>query len=318
MTKKPKGQGKGSEMEQNKEPVYHVPVLLKEAVDALNIKPDGVYIDCTFGGGGHSREILQRLGPHGKLLAFDQDPDARRNLPEDNRVIFIPHNFRYLLRFMKLHQINQADGLLADLGVSSHQFNEPVRGFSTRFDGPLDMRMDPGSSLTASVILSTYSQEQLQQIFSEYGEVTNSRTLAHAIVSFRQHQSLDTIAQFKAMLQGVVRGNPHKYLAQVFQALRIEVNQEMAALKELLHQLPEAIKQEGRVAIISFHSLEDRMVKQFFRDGEPLNAPENPFSREEKKKPFFLITRKPIEPGESELNSNPRSRSARLRVAEKS
>ena len=318
MTKKKKSQGSGSIMEQQAETNYHVPVMLMEAVDALNVRPDGVYVDCTLGGGGHTREILRRLGPAGKLIAFDQDPDARQNIPVDNRVVFVPHNFRYLLRFLKLHQVGHVDGLLADLGVSSHQFDEPARGFSTRFDGPLDMRMDPGSETTASTILTNYSQEELQRMFSEYGEITNARTLALAIIAYRQHHPLETIAQFKTMLQGVVRGNPHKYLAQVFQALRIEVNQEMAALKELLYQLPEAIKPEGRVAIISFHSLEDRLVKQFFRDGASAETPENPFSREVKTKPFSLITRKPIEPGENERLSNPRSRSARLRVAEKS
>lgn len=317
MMKKSKGRDTSSEKAQQNDHSYHVPVLLKESVDALNIRPDGVYIDCTFGGGGHTGEILKRLGPNGKVIAFDQDPDAKRNLPQDSRVVFIPHNFRYLLRFMKLHKVDQADGLLADLGVSSHQFNEATRGFSTRFDGPLDMRMDPGSSLTASIILTTYSQEELQRIFSEYGEVSNARTLAASIVSYRKQNLIETIAQFKIMLQGVIRGNPHKYLAQVFQALRIEVNQELSSLKDLLYQLPEAIKAGGRVAIISFHSLEDRLVKQFFRDGEPINAPDNPFSREEKQKPFFLITRKPIEPDENERISNPRSRSARLRVAEK-
>jgi 16S rRNA (cytosine1402-N4)-methyltransferase len=318
MGKNMKRPDKSSQEENQSEQQYHVPVLLTEAVDALNVRTNGIYIDCTFGGGGHSREILKRLGPEGKLLAFDQDPDAKRNLPADDRLIFVPHNFRYLLRFMKMHQIDQADGLLADLGVSSHQFNEPTRGFSTRFDGPLDMRMDPALTTTASTILTTYSQDDLQRMFSEYGEVTNARTLASAIVLYRQNQSLETIAQFKVLLQGVIRGNPKKYQAQVFQALRIEVNQELSALKELLYQLPAAIKPGGRAAIISFHSLEDRLVKQFFRDGEPVSTPENPFSREEKQKPFFLITRKPIEPGENEIHSNPRSRSARLRVAEKS
>ena len=299
--------------------MYHKPVMLAECIEALQIKPDGTYVDVTFGGGGHSLKILEQL-TEGRLIAFDQDEDAKRQADniQSRSFTFCQANFRYMKQYLKLNGITKVNGILADLGISSHQIDSAERGFSTRFDGPLDMRMDPGSSLTASAILTTYSQEELQRIFSEYGEVSNARTLAAAIVSYRKQNLIETIAQFKIMLQGVIRGNPHKYLAQVFQALRIEVNQELSSLKDLLYQLPEAIKAGGRVAIISFHSLEDRLVKQFFRDGEPINAPDNPFSREEKQKPFFLITRKPIEPDENERISNPRSRSARLRVAEKS
>jgi len=296
---------------------YHVPVLLKEAVDALQIRPDGVFVDCTFGGGGHAREILSRLGPKGRLLVFDQDPDAVRNLPDDPRIEFVPHNFRHLLRFMKLHQIDKADGILADLGVSSHQFDQASRGFSTRFDGPLDMRMDPSSVVTASEILRTYSRDELQRMFSENGEVTNAKTLAVHLTELRKHQQLTTIGQLKSALQGVVRGNPHKYFAQVFQALRIEVNEELIVLKELLSQLETAVKQGGRVAIISFHSLEDRLVKQYFKGEGQQNVPDHPYSREEKVRPFRLVTKKSIEPSENERTLNPRSRSARLRVAEK-
>jgi 16S rRNA (cytosine1402-N4)-methyltransferase len=306
--------GKDAEAGSSRQP-YHIPVLLNEAVDALQIKPDGIYVDCTYGGGGHSAEILKRLGAHGRLLVFDQDPDARANLPVDPRIEFIPHNFRHLKRFLKLHQAEKVDGVLADLGVSSHQFDEASRGFSTRYDGPLDMRMDPAGPVTAASILRDYSWEALQQIFSAYGEITNARSLAIHLTEYRKHQPLQTIGQLKAGLQGFIKGNPHKYLAQLFQALRIEVNQEITALKELLEQLPDVLKPGGIAAIISFHSLEDRLVKQFFRDDQQETKPINPYSREERLKPFSLVNRKPIQPGEKEILQNPRSRSARLRVA---
>ena len=296
---------------------YHVPVMLHEAVDALNIQPNGVYVDCTFGGGGHSREILKRLGPDGKLFAFDQDPDAKRNLPNDERIVFVPHNFRYISRFLKLHKVDTVDGVMADLGVSSHQFDEPERGFSTRFDGPLDMRMDPSSAKTAASVLQTFSEQQLHKLFEQYGEVTNSKTLAATIASQRKTNPLQTIAQLKQAIQAVVKGNPNKYFAQVFQALRIEVNDELLVLKELLEQLPEVLKPGGRASIISFHSLEDRLVKNFFKQGSLEEEAYNPFSTGERAKVFKLITKKPIEPSPEEQKQNPRSRSARLRVAEK-
>ncbi len=296
---------------------YHVTVLLTEAVDGLAIQPNGVYVDCTFGGGGHSREILRRLGTAGKLIAFDQDPDARKNITEDDRVIFVPHNFRHLSRFLKLHKIESVDGVLADLGVSSHQFDIPERGFSTRFDGPLDMRMDPAQPLTAAIVLQTYSEQQLHKLFEQYGEVTNSKTLAATIVKQRSQMPLQTIAQLKQMLQPVVKGNPNKYFAQVFQALRIEVNDELGALKELLQQLPVVLKPGGRASVISFHSLEDRLVKLFFKQGSFEEEPYNPFATGGREQIFRLITKKPIEPGAAEQQSNPRSRSARLRIAEK-
>ncbi|HMO31853.1 MAG TPA: 16S rRNA (cytosine(1402)-N(4))-methyltransferase RsmH [Lacibacter sp.] len=299
------------------EAAYHVPVLLNEAVDALRVQPGGVYVDCTFGGGGHSREILRRLGPGGRLIAFDQDPDARRNLPDDPRITFVPHNFRHLARFLRFHQVEVVDGILADLGVSSHQFDEPGRGFSTRFDGPLDMRMDPAQPLTAAEVLRTYSPGQLQQLFSQYGEVTNARTLAATVVQQRTLRPLTTIAELKQALHPVVKGNPHKYFAQVFQALRIEVNGELAVLKELLEQVPAVLKPGGRVAIISFHSLEDRLVKLFFKNGTFEEEPYHPFSTETRKQIFRVLTRKPVEPGPDEQHQNPRSRSARLRIAEK-
>jgi 16S rRNA (cytosine1402-N4)-methyltransferase len=296
---------------------YHVPVMLREAVDGLAIRPDGVYVDCTFGGGGHSREILRRLGPGGTLIAFDQDPDARNNIPNDPRLVFVPHNFRHLTRFLKLHKAVPVDGVLADLGVSSHQFDEAERGFSIRFDGPLDMRMDPAQPRTAADVLQTYTEQQLHKLFEQYGEVTNARTLAATIVKQRSLQPLQTIQQLKQALQGVVKGNPNKYLAQVFQALRIEVNEELTVLKELLLQVPEVLKPGGRAAIISFHSLEDRLVKQFFKTGSFEEEVYNPFSREEKKPPFRLMNKKPLEADAAEQKQNPRSRSARLRIAEK-
>lgn len=297
--------------------VYHIPVMLMETVDALNIEPGGVYVDCTFGGGGHSREILKRLGPEGRLVAFDQDPDAKRNLPEDERIVFVPHNFKHISRFLKLNRFEKVDGVLADLGVSSHQFDEGARGFSTRFDGPLDMRMDPMQPVTAAIILQTYSQQQLHKLFELYGEVTNSKTLAATIVQQRTTNSFQTIEQLKQALQSVVKGNPNKYFAQVFQALRIEVNQELNVLKELLEQLPGVLKPNARVAIISFHSLEDRLVKNFFKKGSFEEEAYNPFDREEKEKIFHIISKKPVEATPEEQKKNPRSRSARLRVAEK-
>jgi 16S rRNA (cytosine1402-N4)-methyltransferase len=296
---------------------YHVPVLLQEAIDALKIQPSGIYVDCTFGGGGHSKAILEGLGPAGKLVAFDQDPDARKNLPDDPRVLFVPHNFRHLTRFLKLHHIDQVDGVLADLGVSSHQFDEPERGFSTRFEGPLDMRMDPVQQLTASFVLQTYSESKLHKMFELYGEVTNAKTLAATIVAQRLQCTFQTIQQLKQALQGIVKGNPHKYYAQVFQALRIEVNDELNVLKELLEQLPGVLKKGGRAALISFHSLEDRLVKNFFKQGSFQEEIYNPYTTGKPENLFRILTKKPIEPGPDELKKNPRSRSARLRVAEK-
>jgi len=249
---------KKSEIQNPKsEIVYHVPVLFKETIEMLNIKPTGVYVDCTFGGGGHSRGILQKLNEHGKLIAFDQDADAAKNLPKDARIIFIPHNFRHLQRFLRLHKIQKVDGVLADLGVSSRQFDEAERGFSTRFEGPLDMRMDQRQELTAAKILLTYSESQLHKLFEQYGDVTNSKTLAKHIVQHRKNVSFKTIDEFKNLLRPVVKGNPNKYLAQVFQALRIEVNDEMGALKEMLQQLPLVLNTGGRAVIIAFHSIED-------------------------------------------------------------
>ncbi len=317
MAKQTKIQTADGELINQQQDVYHIPVMLMEAVDALNIQQNGVYVDCTFGGGGHSKEILKRLHADGRLIAFDQDPDAKRNLPNDDRVIFVPHNFKHISRFLKLNRYEKVDGVLADLGVSSHQFNEAARGFSTRFNGPLDMRMDPTQPVTASSILQTYTQQQLHKMFELYGEVTNAKTLAAVIVQHRNANSFQTIEQLKQALQSVVKGNPNKYFAQVFQALRIEVNEELSVLKELLKQLPGILKPKARVAIISFHSLEDRLVKNFFKKGSFEEEVYNPFERDEKEKVFTIITKKPIEPTAEEQKRNPRSRSARLRIAEK-
>lgn len=298
---------------------YHVPVLYHECLQALQIKPNGVYVDCTFGGGGHSKGILQQLGKEGKLFAFDQDPDAAKNLVQDERLVFVPHNFKYVQKFLRLHGVTEVDGLLADLGVSSHQFDEGERGFSTRFDGPLDMRMDTKQTLTAQAIVQQYNAQQLQFLFQEFGQVTNSKTLAQHIVQNRANASLESIQQFKQFIYPLVKGNPNKYLAQVFQALRIEVNQELEVLKELLVQLPSILKINGVAAIITFHSGEDKLVKNYFKhqrfDVEEENA--NPFSTEIKAKELQPLTKKPIEATKEEQKSNPRSRSAKLRVAVK-
>lgn len=297
--------------------LYHIPVLYHETLDALSIKPDGVYVDCTFGGGGHSKGILEKLGPQGRLIAFDQDADAQQNVPADKRVLFVPQNFRHLQRFLRLHEIESVDGVLADLGVSSHQFDEGERGFSIRFSGPLDMRMDRRQAVSAAEIVRSYSEQQLHKLFEQYGEVSNSKTLARHIVQQRNHLQVQTIEQFKALISQVVKGNPNKYLAQVFQALRMEVNDEMGALKEMLQQIPAVLKSGGRVAIITFHSIEDRLVKNFFRQGSFDETPDNPFLPTVKEQVLKVITKKPIIAAQEELKQNTRSRSAKLRVAER-
>ena len=293
---------------------YHTTVLLHEAVDGLDIKKDGVYVDATFGGGGHSRAILEQLGPGGKLIAFDQDADAWKNKPDDDRLIPVTENFRYMRRFLRLHGFNEVDGILADLGVSSFQFDTAERGFSIRFDGPLDMRMDKRSELTAAVVLRTYSEQQLHQMFEQYGEVRNSKQLAKHIVTQRRGTGVQTIAALKAMLSPVIKGNPNRYLAQVFQALRIEVNDELGVLKELMQQAATSLKPGGRLSVISFHSLEDRIVKQFIKKGR---WDEQGEYEEKTQPPLHPVNAKPIEPTEEEIKNNPRARSARLRVAEK-
>ena len=293
---------------------YHIPVLLQEAVDALCIKPDGLYVDCTFGGGGHAREILSRLGPAGRLVAFDQDEDARTNLPEDSRLVFVPHNFRHLSRFLRLYQIGEVDGVLADLGVSSHQFDEPERGFSIRFDAALDMRMDRSAPLTASEFLMQSTPESLQLVLQEYGEITNARTLAQLLCDQVRRAPIKTIASLKAVMAPVVKGNPNKYFAQVFQALRIAVNDELGALNALLQQCSDAIAPGGRLAVITFHSIEDRMVKQFLKGELDGAAEQDPVFGTRSESAFIQVSRKPVEPSPEEIKRNPRSRSARLRV----
>ena len=294
---------------------YHTPVLLQECLDCLDIWPGGIYVDCTFGGGGHSKAILQQLNANGKLIVFDQDEDARKNLPDDERVIFVPQNFRHLQRFLRLHKVTEVDGILADLGVSSHQFDEADRGFSIRFDAALDMRMDQRQAITAADVLKNFSEIQLHKMFEQYGEVTNSKTLAKTIVSQRALAPIRTINEFKTAVQTIVKGNPQKYFAQVFQALRIEVNDELGALKELLQQTVSVLKPGGRVAIITFHSLEDRIVKNFFRDGTFEDTAIDDVYGHRFENPFKVITKKPVTASEKELKENTRSRSAKLRVA---
>lgn len=296
---------------------YHTPVLLQEAIEGLQIKPGGVYVDCTFGGGGHSRAILQHLKDKGALFAFDQDEDARKNLPEDKRVIFVPQNFRHLQRFLRLHKITQVDGILADLGVSSHQFDAAERGFSIRFDAALDMRMDQRQTNTALQVIKTFTELQMHKMLEQYGEVTNAKTLAKTIVTQRALMPIKTISEFKQAVQAVVKGNPQKYFAQVFQALRIQVNDELGALKELLQQTPALLKPGGRIAIITFHSLEDRIVKNFFKTGSFSDAAFDEVYGGKAENPFYIITKKPVLPGAEETRQNKRSRSAKLRVAER-
>jgi 16S rRNA (cytosine1402-N4)-methyltransferase len=296
---------------------YHTTVLLNEAVDGLAIKPDGIYVDGTFGGGGHSKLILSKLGPEGRLIAFDHDMDAWRNKPEDSRLIQVTENFRYMKRFLKLHGYPQVDGVLADLGVSSYQFDTGERGFSIRFDGPLDMRMDKRIELTAADVLKTYTEQKLHSIFEMYGEVRNARQLAKYIVQERGKAKLDTIDSLKAMIAPVMKGNPNRYLAQLFQALRIEVNDEMGALKELLEQAAACLKPGGRLSVITFHSIEDRIVKQYIKNGGWEAAEVDVFGRTTQKSMLKAVNNKPIEPTEEETDNNPRARSARLRIAEK-
>lgn len=299
-------------------PAYHIPVLLSEAMDGLNIRANGIFVDCTFGGGGHSAKILTHLNTEGRLFGFDQDADAKKNALQDERFVFLPHNFRHLQRFLRLHGVTQVDGILADLGVSSHQFDEPARGFSTRSEANLDMRMDIRQSLTAEIILNTYSEEKLQEILSAYGEVTNAKTLAKAIGMLRKKTPFRTVSGFKQAIADLVKGNPNKYFAQVFQALRIEVNDETGALRELLEQTPALLKPGGRLVVISFHSLEDRLVKQFFKNGHFEEKDySNPFGTATSIIPFKALTKKPVTASANELQQNPRARSAKLRIAEK-
>ncbi len=295
---------------------YHNPVLLKETVDGLNIKPDGVYVDVTFGGGGHSKEILRRLGVNGKLFGFDQDEDAWVNALTDERFILIQENFRYIKRFLRFHGIKQVDGVLADLGVSSHQFDVPERGFSTRFDADLDMRMSKRNELDAFKVINEYDDINLKRIFSDYGELKIAPVLARTIIEAREYKLISTTEELKSVLQRFLPEQfKNKVLAQIYQAIRIEVNQEMDVLKEFLEQSLEILKPEGRLSVISYHSLEDRLVKRFMKNGMFEGEPERDFFGNFSV-PFTLIG-KLIVPSEEEIKINNRARSAKLRIAEK-
>lgn len=293
---------------------YHNPVLLKESIDGLNIKPDGVYVDVTFGGGGHSKEILSSLNKNGKLLAFDQDEDAKRNMIDDDRFTLIPQNFRFIKRYLRFYGVKKVDGVLADLGVSSHQFDEAERGFSTRFDADLDMRMNRSVKLSAFDVVNKYSEEKLSNVLFQYGELRNARAIAKKIIETRAGKKIKTSFELKEVLNEFVpKAVEHKILAQIFQAIRIEVNQEIEVLKEFLLQIPEILNEEGRLSVISYHSLEDRLVKRFIRNGLFEGEPEKDFfgniSVPMKKVGKMII------PSFQEIKKNNRARSAKLRIA---
>ena len=295
---------------------YHNRVLLKETVDGLNIKPDGIYVDVTFGGGGHSKEILSRLGPNGKLFAFDQDEDALNNALEDERFELINENFRFIKRFLRFHNVRQVDGILADLGVSSHQFDVAERGFSTRFDAELDMRMSQKNDLNAYKVINEYDETSLRRVFYDYGELKNAPALARTILEYREHDEIRNTEQFKQVLSRFLPAHKsHKILAQIYQAIRIEVNQEMDVLKEFLEQSLEILKPEGRLSVISYHSLEDRLVKRFMKNGMFEGEPERDFFGNFSV-PFKSVG-KLIVPDADEIYRNNRARSAKLRIAEK-
>lgn len=295
---------------------YHDPVLLFESVGGLEIKPNGVYVDVTFGGGGHSAEILKRLGDDGKLFAFDQDADALRNEIEDDRFTLINENFRFISSFLRLNGVKKVDGILADLGVSSHQFDSAERGFSTRFDADLDMRMNADHSVSAFEVVNHYKEEELSQVLFQYGELRNSRALAKEIVQARSENEIKTSFQLKSVLKRFLpKPKEHKILAQIFQAIRIEVNQEMQALKEFLMQTPDLLNEEGRLSVISYHSLEDRLVKRFMQYGLFEGLPEKDFYGNVEV-PLKKVS-KLIIPSAEEIKKNNRARSAKLRVAKK-
>ena len=296
---------------------YHVPVLLQESITALNIRPEGTYVDVTFGGGGHAKEILRRLTDDGRLYGFDQDEDAEKNILPDKRFIFIRSNFRYLASFMDWHGVEIIDGLLADLGVSSHHFDDETRGFSFRFTGDLDMRMNKRAGQTAADILNTYSEEALANVFYLYGELRNGRAIARAIVHARNNRKIRTVSDFLDILKPFFsREKEKKQLAQAFQALRVELNSEMDALKEMLTQAGELLHSGGRMAVITYHSLEDRLVKNFFKSGNFEGIIEKDFYGNVCS-PFRAVNNKVIVPDEAEIERNPRSRSAKLRIVEK-
>ena len=300
-----------------KETTYHIPVLLTQSVDGLITRPEGTYVDVTFGGGGHSREILRRLSPDGRLLSFDQDEDAERNIVDDQRFTFVRSNFRYLRNFLRYHQVEEVDGILADLGVSSHHFDDSERGFSFRFDGALDMRMNKRAGMTAADIVNTYDEERLANVFYLFGELKNSRKLAAALAKARASQPIATIGQFLDVVKPLFgREREKKELAKVFQALRIEVNHEMDALKEMLAAATQALRPGGRLVVITYHSLEDRLVKNLMKTGNVEGKEDKDFFGRVNT-PFRLVNNKVIVPDQDEVERNPRSRSAKLRIAEK-
>ena len=296
---------------------YHVPVLLQESVDGLDIKPDGIYVDVTFGGGGHSREILSRIGENGHLYSFDQDEDAEKNILNDNRFTFVRSNFRYLRNWMRYYGVEHIDGLLADLGVSSHHFDDETRGFSFRFDAPLDMRMNKRSGMTAAEILNNYDEEQLADIFYIYGEIKNARKVASAIIKARGIKAIETTGDLMQITESLFpREREKKETAKLFQALRIEVNHEMEALKEMLYGAQDVLREGGRLSVITYHSLEDRIVKNIMRAGNAEGKVNQDFFGRTVA-PFRQISNKVIVPNEEEQQRNPRSRSAKLRIAER-
>ena len=295
---------------------YHVPVLLEECLEALDIKADGAYVDVTFGGGGHSNKILERLGDAGHLIGFDQDADAAKNVPDDERFHFAHSNYKHLKRFLRLFGFKKVDGILADLGVSSHQLDVAERGFSFRFEADLDMRMNQQADKTAIDIINDYSAEELQRVLGEYGEVRNAKTVAQRIVQERQRYKIQTSTQFLNLLGPLIRGQRNRYLAQVFQALRIEVNDEINSIRTFLEESAEVLPVGGKLVVISYHSLEDRVVKNFLKFGNFEGKPEKDFYGNILK-PFKMITRKPILPTPEEIQVNPKSRSAKLRIAER-
>jgi len=298
---------------------YHNPVMLKECIEALNVDEEGIYVDATFGGGGHSMLLLEKL-KGGKLIAFDQDDDAKREAEkiQHRSFTFCQANFRYMKQYLKLNGVDKVKGILADLGISSHQIDSAKRGFSTRFDGPLDMRMDQRSKMTAAKILNEYSEARLHKIFGMYGELKNAKTAARTVASQRKIKPLNTTLDLKTALQSIApRGKENKYFAQVFQALRIEVNEEMQALEDFLHQCGDVIEKEGRLVVMSYHSLEDRMVKNYINAGKVFGEVEKDFFGN-KIRPFEAVTRKPIEASEKEIEENSRARSAKLRIARRS
>lgn len=295
---------------------YHQPVMLQECLDGLNIQPDGIYVDVTFGGGGHSKEILKRLGENGKLFAFDLDDDAQYNKIEDKRFVLIQANFRHIKRFLRLHNITKVDGILADFGVSSHQIDAADRGFSIRYNADLDMRMQQTQMLTAKQVVNTYSAEQLQNILGFYGEVPNAKTLANAIVQEREVKDIETTMQLVDLCLNYSRGKEHKYMAQVFQAIRIEVNDELNAIKDFLVSALEILNVGGRLVTMSYHSLEDRLVKNFIKTGNVEGDVQKDFYGKIAKY-FNQINKKPIVATEEEIKENSRARSAKLRIAEK-